>query len=246
MSLRADMLAVLPPFGNLQRDIIQKQGTNDIINYVLEEHFEYEADYDKICEFFDTGTLRGTCINIWNFLKYNLNYEAEPESDQTTKSPAAILQPAVTVDCKHYSLFAAGVLDALCRNYEDGWNWAYYFVSDTDVNEVTHVFVCAWDDNDEFWIDPCLTMFDQRKKYILTKKYGRMLSKISGIVDGGGTVIDVNQDVAWTSFLTLVNMNFLGIKDIILNDMATTATMVKPYCINNGFDYDQLIRFVKA
>jgi hypothetical protein len=246
MSLRSDMLVVLPPYGALQRDIIQKQGTNDIIDYVLEEHEEYETDYDAICEFFDTGTLRGTCINIWNFLKYNLKYNAEPESNQTTKSPAAILQPNITVDCKHYSLFIAGVLDAICRQYAPGWDWNYYFVSDTDVNNITHVFVVACDANEEYWIDPCLAMFDQRKKYILTKRYGRMLSKISGVNDGVGKLVDVDKQVAWISFLTMITMNFCGIKDIILSDMATTENMVKPYCISNGFDYDQLIRFINA
>jgi hypothetical protein len=246
MSLRSQMLAVLPPFKNLQTDIIQKQGTRDIINYVLEDHVEYETDYDKIAKFFDDGTLRGTCNNLWNFLKFNLKYDAEPADDQTVKSPGAILQTGVTVDCKHYSLFIAGVLASLCRQFpDDGWTWQYCFASDKDAYEVTHVFVKAYEGKEEIWVDPCLTMFDQRKKYILVKYFQPMLSKISG-VNGDSKTVDVNTDVAWVSFLIMVQMNFCGIRDIILGDMATTQNQLKPYCISNGFDYDQLMRFVNA
>lgn len=169
------------------RDVISDQDTDDIITGMLRFHKKWAKEYDKISELFWAGNARATAFRIWSFLKDQIPYRLESDRQQTVKSPAAILlydeMPGGT-DCKHYSLFAGGVLDSLRRK---GYpiNWVYRFVSYKYGDPVVHhVFVVLKDGDREYWIDPVLNRFDDRSKqyyYYLDKKPKGMLSEISGI-----------------------------------------------------------------
>jgi hypothetical protein len=84
------------------------------------------------------------------------------------KSPSAILYTGKTTgsDCKNYSLFTAGVLDALNRM---GFpiNWTFRFASYRMFDKMPHhVFVVINPDtNKEIWVDPVLNGFDYKKQY---------------------------------------------------------------------------------
>jgi len=237
----------LPPFRNKKEVIQQWQGTDDIIYEIINTHKFYEADYDRIASLFDTGNIYDTSNEIWNFLKYNLTYNEESGEEQSVKSPSAILHPGENIDCKHYSLFAAGVLDAIKRKYDDPYTWSYRFASDKNgAKEATHVFVIVKDNGKEIWIDPCLSMFDLHKKWNYSiDKQPMSLVKISG--DTPQTVpVTVNSNVAWVSFLTCVQFNYFGLKDLLKQYNGITSTQLRQYCVNNGFDYQQLITFLNA
>src|SRR5882724_10990897 len=213
----------LPPFRNEKVLIKERQGTNDIINEILKTHNLYEADYDQIYGYFDTGDIYSTCRNIWEFLKYNLTYNAESDGEQSVKSPSAILHDGEKIDCKHYSLFSGGVLDAIKRNEGDSWQWFYRFVSYYPGEDVGHVFVVVNDGKEEIWVDPVLTSFDQRKKYYSKIDRKPMsLVRISGIGTAQSAVpnVTVNKEVAWTSFLTGVNNNMFALKDLLKQNPA--------------------------
>ena len=167
------------------------QGTTDIINGIIETHSLYKKDYDKIYSFFYTGELKSTCQNIFNFLKENVKYKIESEQLQTLRSPAAIL--SYPADCKSYSLFINGILSAICRNEGKNWTIIYRFAGYDPFNDyIEHVFSVAKDNKREFWTDPVLNNFDERKKpyYIKDKIVTNMaLVGISGIENKiGGSV----------------------------------------------------------
>jgi hypothetical protein len=248
MKLREVLLRCLPPIDNKKVVIKQKQGTTDIINTIADVHVEYEKDYDCLIEYFDKGDIYDTAQAIWNFLKYDLVYNAEPGKDQTVKSPARILQAGATVDCKHYALFAGGILDAIERAYPGEFQWFYRFAGEKGQTDVGHVFVVAVDNKQkEIWIDPCLTAFNQRKNYSIIEDYTPMsLSKVSGVNTPATATVVVDKQIAWESFLGLLNMNFLRFKELMLKDMAVTGTAVKQYCADNGLDYNQLLNFLNA
>lgn len=231
----------LPPFRNKKEKIKQWQGTDDIIYEIINTHKYYEKDYDRIANLFDTGDIYSTCDGIWQFLKYNLTYNEESGEEQSVKSPSAILHPGENIDCKHYSLFAAGILDAIKREYNDPFTWSFRFASDKKgANEATHVFVVVKDAGKEIWIDPCLSAFDYHKKWSYSiDKAPMSLVKISG--NSPATVpVSVNSQVAWTSFLTCVTNNFFGLKDLLNQYNGVTSTQLQQYCLQNGFDYAQL------
>jgi hypothetical protein len=237
----------LPPFRNKKELINQWQGTNDIIYEIMNTHKLYEADYDRIASLFDTGNVYDTSNEIWNFLKYNLTYNEESGEEQSVKSPSAILHPGENIDCKHYSLFAAGILDAIKRKYDDNYTWYYRFASDKKgAKEATHVFVVVNDAGKEIWIDPCLSMFDYHKNWsYYIDKQPMSLVKISGNSPQPVNVT-VNKDVAWSSFLTCVSNNFFGLKDLMQSNQAITSTQLKQYCISNNFDYNTLLNMINS
>lgn len=240
----------LPPFRNEKVMIKERQGTGDIIKEILKTHELYTSDYDRIYRYFDTGDIYQTSKGIWEFLKYNLRYNAESDGEQSVKSPSAILHPGEHIDCKHYSLFIGGVLDAIKRNEGDDWEWCYRFVSYYPGDEVGHVFVVVFDGSKEIWIDPVLTNFDQHKKYVYhIDKEPMSLVRISGI--GADQVaaspeVTVNKDVAWHSFLMAVNQNMFSLKELLKQNPVITNGALRNYCTGQGFDYNQLMRFLNS
>ncbi|NDA63442.1 MAG: hypothetical protein EBX50_15590 [Chitinophagia bacterium] len=168
-----------------------RQGTYDIIDEIAKCHREYAGEYDKIADYFSGSTPAETAKKLWTFLKKNVKYSIEPASRQSVKSPAAILASGIYSktgnDCKHYSLFSGGVLDALRRkgqNIDFVYRFVNYRILETDPQ---HVFVVLKSRGREFWIDPVLNSFNERKPYIngIDKKIksGMPVYKISGVDD---------------------------------------------------------------
>ena len=180
------ILSKLKPYVGTLRILKYDQGTQDIIKELLYVHGQEAAEYDKIYQFFYTGDLASTARNIFKFLKQNVRYVIESGAKQTLKSPSALLVQGYG-DCKQYSQFAGGILDAINRN-KGGADWAYRFSSYNDKKNIQHVFVVAFDKSGrEIWIDPVLPTFNEKKsyKYKIDKRPNNMaLYKISGIDEG--------------------------------------------------------------
>lgn len=230
--------------------IKQRQGTEDIINEILKTHRLYETDYDKIYPLFDTGNIDSTSRGIWEFLKYNLRYNAESGSDQSVKSPTAILHPGENIDCKHFSLFAGGVLDAIKQNEGEDWDWNYRFVS-YDKNNASpgHVFVVVNDGNKEIWIDPVLDNYNQKKSYYhFIDETIMPLYSISGTNDPviNNPTISVDAQLAKTNFLVLLGLDCLSLKDLFLSNPDITNGPFKQYCIDNGIDFNTFTALLNA
>jgi hypothetical protein len=171
------LMGRLGPFQNRQEILTDDQSTKDIIDAILKAHERHAQDYSKISSFFNTGSRKETARKIYNFLKGNVKYVIEPGSKQTVKSPSAILAQGYG-DCKHYSLFAGGILQNL------GIPFSYRFASYRVFNkEPQHVFVVVNPGTkNEIWIDPVLNKFDYKKAYTYaTDRKPMALYSISGI-----------------------------------------------------------------
>jgi hypothetical protein len=170
------LMGRLGPFQNRREMLTADQSTGDIIDAILEAHRRHAGDYSKISSFFNAGSRRATARKIFNFLKNNVRYVIEPGSKQTVKSPAAILATGYG-DCKHYSLFAGGVLQNL------GIPFAYRFASYKMFDkQPQHVFVVVNPGtNNEIWIDPVVGDFDYKKPYTYATDRKMALYSISGI-----------------------------------------------------------------
>jgi len=171
------LMGQLAPFQNRREMLESDQSTGDIINAILDAHKRHAGDYAKISSFFNAGSNRDTARKIYNFLKGNVKYIIEPGSKQTVKSPSAILAQGYG-DCKHYSLFAGGILQNLRIPF------VYRFASYRVFNkEPQHVFVVVNPGTkNEIWIDPVLNKFDYKKAYTYaTDRKPMALYSISGV-----------------------------------------------------------------
>lgn len=182
------LLDYLPPFKGLQEPLIKHQDVDDIIDECCESHELFAADYDRIIQFFDGGTITDICKRLFNFCKENFRYDIETVADQNTMSPAAIISIG-HCDCKGYAGFIAGVLDAIARSGSRNINWCYRFASyRVDSKMPGHVFVVVFTKSGELWIDPVLETFNQAEPspvYWEDIKCSIMLSRISGLGDYG-------------------------------------------------------------
>jgi Transglutaminase-like superfamily len=172
----AILMGVLAPFQNRREMLSAEQSTGDIIDAILDAHRRHAQDYSKISSFFNAGSKMQTARKIYNFLKKNVRYVIEPGSKQTVKSPAAILATGYG-DCKHYSLFAGGILQNL------GIPFAYRFASYRIFDkQPQHVFVVVNPGTEnEIWIDPVVGEFNYKKPYTYAIDKKMALYSISGI-----------------------------------------------------------------
>ena len=165
----------LAPFKNKNEMLVQDQSTGDIIDAICTAHKRHAQEYSRISSFFNAGTPREVGRKIFNFLKNNVRYVIEPGSKQTVKSPAAILATGYG-DCKHYSLFAGGVLQSL------GIPFAYRFASYRDHDkQPQHVFVVINPGKNEIWLDPVVGVYDYKKPYKYATDRKMALYSISGM-----------------------------------------------------------------
>jgi hypothetical protein len=183
------LLGKLTPFRNIKKTLVTNQDTNDIIEALLKTHRQYKSDYDKISGYFWTGSIIGTCQKIFDFLKNNVDYSIEPDTHQTVKSPAAIIATSTIKnsnlgrnDCKHYSLFFAGILDSLVRKGKN-INWCYRFANYKEGSRTPHhVFVVVNPQTkNEIWCDAVLDRFNEKKQYVNKIDKKMSLYSISGV-----------------------------------------------------------------
>lgn len=190
-----NVLAAVPPFEG--KEVVvrpSRHTTNQIINEVLEAHKVFAPDYDKLLEKISFGSGKQVFENVFDFCKQNLHYVIESGEYQSTRSPAGIIElgadRGIGVDCKHYSGFIAGVLDAINRaKGKRVYDWYYRFASYDGDQEPEHVFVVVKnEDGSEVWIDPVLLFFNQRfpRPRFYKDKTVNMLARISGVLSQRG------------------------------------------------------------
>jgi hypothetical protein len=180
------LIGKVSPFTGKREIVVANQDTVDIIDALIKNHYKYSNEYDKIFRYFDGGSVEETAFNVWQFLKDDFKYTIEPEKMQILRSPAAILASNVIgIDCKGYATFANGIMDAYRRNTKKDFEVYYRFASyDPFDNTPQHVFAVVKENGEEFWIDPVLDQFDEKRQpyYYKDKKIKNMaLVAMSGV-----------------------------------------------------------------
>jgi len=186
------LIGKVSPFTGKREIVVANQDTVDIIDALIKNHYKYSYEYDKIFRYFDGGSVEETAFNVWQFLKDDFKYTIEPEKMQILRSPAAILASNVIgIDCKGYATFANGIMDAYRRNTKKNFDVYYRFASyDPFDSTPQHVFAVVNENGVEYWIDPVLDQFDEKRQpyYFKDKKIKNMaLVAMSGIPTISGT-----------------------------------------------------------
>jgi hypothetical protein len=178
------LLGRLKTFGGNSKMLVRDQQVPDIISAMLSAHKLYASEYDKISKDFYSGDGVQTAKKLFEFLKKNVRYKIESDKNQRIMSPSAILSLGKN-DCKNYALFIMGVLDSLKRKGLINNKIYYRFASYKLLDEIPHhVFAVIQDqDGNEYFIDPVLSKFDERKTYYhkIDKEPNMPLYSVSGI-----------------------------------------------------------------
>ena len=174
----------LPAFRGIKQVITKDQSTQDIMNEVFRAHFVFKKDYDLLLDYFSAVDPVKLAQQVFTFCKDNIKYKIETENLQSTRSPAGILYLR-NGDCKHFSGFVAGILDAARRMYKQKFQLYYRFASYDLLDDMpAHVFVILKVDGKEYWIDPVLKHFNTRTPYptfFTDKKIPMALVRLSGL-----------------------------------------------------------------
>lgn len=185
MVSKSAVLKKLSPFKNYKKVISSDQTVTDIIDGIVNTHYKYADEYDKISNYFVGESELETARNIWNFLKSNVPYFIESNATQTLRSPSAIIAMLPGADCKSYSLFSLGILDSLRRKGILEAPIAYRFAGYKDNSkEPQHVFAVMYPGtNKEIWIDPVLARFNEKRQpsFYKDKKIKMALIALSGV-----------------------------------------------------------------
>jgi hypothetical protein len=107
-----------------------------------------------------------TARNIYNFLKKEITYKADPEEAQLVKIPGRLVADKVG-DCKSYSLFTAAVLGALGKPVN------FRYASYTNSTTPSHVYTTTKNEQGkEIIIDAVYNRFnaEQTPTYTINKK----------------------------------------------------------------------------
>lgn len=170
---RETLLGSLPAYKDEWVLVHPQQSVKNIIAEVLDAHRHNAKLYDLIALYFDSDDTEEICKTLYSFCKKNFRYKEETEDEQTTATPQGLLTwgKDVGVDCKHYSSFCGGVLDALNRVCGRNIDWNYRFASYRPFQKTPHhVFVVVNDDGVERWIDPTPGANEQIPIWQLDKK----------------------------------------------------------------------------
>lgn len=259
------LLGRLKSFGGNSKMIVRDQQVPDIISAMLSAHKLYASEYDKISQDFYSGDGIQTAKKLFEFLKKNVRYKIESDKAQRIMSPSAILSLGKN-DCKNYALFIMGVLDSLKRKGLINNKIYYRFASYKLLDEIPHhVFAVIQDqDGNEYFIDPVLSKFNERKTYYhkIDKEPTMPLYSVSGIgaakkktaakavttaapKEKKKIVLKIALAPARGSFLLLVGLNFMGLATKLKNAFANRADETQNWWKNLGGNPNELLRKVE-
>lgn len=256
------LLGRLKSFGGNSKMLVRDQQVPDIISAMLSAHKLYASEYDKISQDFYSGDGIQTAKKLFEFLKKNVQYKIESDKSQRIMSPSAILSLGKN-DCKNYALFIMGVLDSLKRKGLINNKIYYRFASYKLLDEIPHhVFAVIQDEEgNEYFIDPVLSKFNERKTYYhkIDKQPSMPLYSVSGIgqakkktaskavtqaapKEKKKIVLKIALAPARGSFLLLVGLNFMGLATKLKSAFNNRADETQNWWKNLGGNPNELLR----
>lgn len=253
------MISQLKGTGTSPYMAVDRQSADDIIREILVKHEQCKGDYDRIYTDALGGSLRDVCYRLWTFCRSYFSYREETGYLQYVNGPLYMLKHP-TIDCKNYSLFCGGMLDAISRN-DYTINWEYRFVSymkeDPDPG---HVFVVVNPGTDNIWLDPVAGVFNYKNVYYwevnerprgsaakvgrigklpakmgITSSENNLLTQLSDYADG--LVEAVNLSTATNTINTITQGVVTGILNVLVPGLSVALLALKQLQvpINNAF-----------
>lgn len=149
---------------------------SDIIKALNSSFKDAVRQTKKIAQSFEGSNPAQTCLNIWEFLRNDIQYKKDPEGLQLIRQPRAFLE-ARTGDCKSFSLFAAAVLKNIYPNAKVFLRYAAY----GSLNIPTHVYCVVQTGNKKIICDGVYKYAGKEKKYTYKQDYEMKVYTLSGL-----------------------------------------------------------------
>lgn len=149
---------------------------SDIIKALNSSFKDAVKQTKKIAHRFEGSLPAQTCVNIWEFLRNDIQYKKDPEGLQLIRQPRAFLE-AKTGDCKSFSLFAAAVLKNIYPNAKVFLRYAAY----GSLNIPTHVYCVVQTGNKKIICDGVYKYAGKEKKYTYKQDYEMKVYTLSGL-----------------------------------------------------------------
>jgi len=220
MVTKGQVLQALGGTPVISRVVVDDQDVRDIMHYMPKAHRAYGIMYDRFAQLFELDdedmNVYDLCRALWQFCRDNFEYFEESEEDQRLSAPSTMLKRGYA-DCKGYSLFCAGVLDALKRRgWPIGWQFRYVPTSFWSVS-IGHVFVVVDPNGQNIWIDPVLDTFNKKMFFWVRKDVRLNAAKVAGL-NGYGRVGIAKQE---QSLLDQLHEYTLGLVDAMTLSLNT-------------------------
>lgn len=157
-----------------------KNGNNaDIIKTFFARYKEAMEQGKKLAPLFQKGSFLESCNLVYNFVKYKIKYQVDPDGTQLIQLPSHLLNVSKSGDCKSKTLLCAAIISNF--NF-DGKRplITIDFVNYDNIKSYTHVYLRATLENETFIIDTVFFAFNKEKKYFSRKSYDMQINSVSG------------------------------------------------------------------
>jgi hypothetical protein len=146
------------PANVIETQIKKRYQTADIMQLVLAFDKTAYRNTATLAQHIQYNGVEDLCKQIWDFLKTQIQYKEDIPGSQLVKTPSALWRAKVG-DCKSFAIFTASILKNLSIPY------SYRFVSFSDSQTPTHVYVVAHNKGKDIIIDAVWKYFNSEKKY---------------------------------------------------------------------------------
>lgn len=148
--------------------------TKDIIEAILSVYDKYKHQTKEFSKYFDDASIHKITGGVWSYVRHNIKYIKDDKGEQLIKSPSATIHSGFG-DCKAYSILIASILHHLNIDF------AFRFIG-FEAKKISHVYIVAYDNGQEIYIDACLPEFDKQVNFKYKEDFNMtQISEISGI-----------------------------------------------------------------
>jgi hypothetical protein len=146
--------------------IVDRQSTNDIARLIIRGIRESLPQAEKSKNYFKSPDRKKTLMRLWEFLKFNVKYKAEPITHQSVKSLSRIWEDRKKGnDCKHFTSFVA----IYCMKHNIPVMLRMVSFKDSD-STPTHIYPVAIVEGKEIPVDAVINKFGVNPPGVKFKK----------------------------------------------------------------------------
>lgn len=160
MIRRRDILTKINQPDFKSEKITYFQNASDITNQLRRAEKQSREASKKLAQHFYTGDPKNTAFRVWRFLRKEIQYKAEPSTNQNAKTINRFLSDGFG-DCKHYATTIVGILNQIPGVKA----WFTLVGQNKDLKKPNHAYASALINGEIITIDPCRNHFDSEADY---------------------------------------------------------------------------------
>lgn len=237
---RSYIISNMPPAIGVNSVAVADADNADIIRTIEKNYPEAVRLTENTAWNFKGNTVEKSARNIWQFLRTQIAYVADPASKQKIKMPNRLLLDGKG-DCKSFALFTAAILANL------GLPVSFRYASYNFLNSTpTHVYVTTKNEaGKEFIIDGVWSKFNEEKQYSYKRDIPMTVYTLSGVPVSGAKTIYLSP--GRNAFLSIVALNVRGLAHKLAYAVWKNKAVVKDVWEKKlGGNFDKLLSAINT